>query len=179
MVNFAVARVLLHAGRRWHSIALEADAQHLMTDGWTSAGVITGVVLVALTDWLWLDPVIALAVAAHIIWIGVGILRRSVAGLLDRALPEHERRAIEAALDPFRAQGVEFHALRTRAAAGRSFVSMHVLVPGGWSVQRGHDVLEEIETRVRDTVANATVFTHLEPLEDPLSYGDERLDRKP
>jgi cation diffusion facilitator family transporter len=179
MVNFAVARVLLRAGRRWHSIALEADAQHLMTDVWTSAGVITGVLLVALTDWLWLDPVIALAVAVHIIWIGVGILRRSVGGLLDHALPEHERRAIEAALDPFRAQGIEFHALRTRAAAGRSFVSMHVLVPGGWSVQRGHDLVEEIETRVRDTVANATVFTHLEPLEDPVSYGDERLDRKP
>lgn len=100
MVNFGVARVMMRTGRRWHSIALEADAQHLMTDVWTSAGVVAGVVLVALTGWLWLDPVIALAVAAHIVWIGVRIVRQSVAGLLDRALPEHERRAIEAALEP-------------------------------------------------------------------------------
>ena len=100
-------------------------------------------------------------------------------GLLDRALPETERRAIEAVLDGFRTQGIEFHALRTRAAAGRSFVSMHVLVPGAWSVQRGHDVVEEIEARVREAVPSASVFTHIEPLEDPASYRDERLDREP
>jgi cation diffusion facilitator family transporter len=176
-VNLGVARVLARAGRHYGSIALEAGAQHLMTDVWTSAGVVVGVALVALTGWLWLDPVIALAVAAHIVWAGVGIVRRSVVGLLDRALPETERSAIEAALDGFRSQGIEFHALRTRAAAGRSFVSMHVLVPGAWSVKRGHDVVEEIEDRVRKAVPSASVFTHLEPLEDPASYGDERLDR--
>ena len=177
-VNLGAARVLGRAGRHYGSIALEAGAKHLMTDVWTSAGVVVGVGLVALTGWLWLDPVIALAVAAHIVWAGVGIVRRSVVGLLDRALPETERRAIEAALDRFRPQGIEFHALRTRAAAGRSFVSMHVLVPGAWSVQRGHDVVEEIEARVRDAVPTASVFTHIEPLEDPASYQDERLDRE-
>ena len=178
-VNFGVARVLARAGRRYRSIALEADARHLMADVWTSAGVVAGVALVALTGQLWLDPVIALAVAAHIVWIGVGIVRRSASGLLDHALPAPERRAIESALEPFRGQGIEIHALRTRAAAGRSFVSMHVLVPGAWSVQRGHDVLEEIEGRVRDAVPGASVFTHLEPLEDPASYRDEGLDRRP
>jgi len=178
-VNFAVARVLARAGRRYRSIALEADAKHLMTDVWTSAGVVAGVALVGLTGWLRLDPLIALAVAAHIVWIGAGIVRRSVVGLLDRALPEPERRAIEAALEVFRARGIEFHALRTRAAAGRSFVSMHVLVPGAWSVQRGHEVVEEIEARVREAVPGATVFTHLEPREDPASYRDEQLDREP
>ena len=177
-INFGVARVLARAGRHYRSIALEADAQHLMTDVWTSAGVVAGVALVGLTGWLWLDPVIALAVAAHIVWIGVGIVRRSVVGLLDRALPEAERRAIDAVLDGFRAEGIEFHALRTRAAAGRSFVSMHVLVPGAWSVQRGHDVLEAVEERVRAAVPGASVFTHLEPREDPASYRDETLDRK-
>jgi cation diffusion facilitator family transporter len=177
-INFGVARVLARAGRHYRSIALEADAQHLMTDVWTSAGVVSGVALVGLTGWLWLDPLIALAVAAHIVWIGVGIVRRSVVGLLDRALPEAERRAIDAVLDGFRAEGIEFHALRTRAAAGRSFVSMHVLVPGAWSVQRGHDVVEAIEERVREAVAGASVFTHLEPREDPASYQDETLDRK-
>jgi cation diffusion facilitator family transporter len=176
-VNLGVARVLARAGRHYGSIALEAGAKHLMTDVWTSAGVVVGVALVGLTGWLWLDPVIALAVAAHIVWAGVGIVRRSVVGLLDRALPEAERRAIDGVLDAFRAQGLEFHALRTRAAAGRSFVSMHVLVPGAWSIQRGHDVVEEIEARVRDAVPSASVFTHLEPLEDPASYGDARLDR--
>lgn len=176
-VNFGVGRVLARAGRHYRSIALEADAEHLMTDVWTSAGVVLGVALVALTGWLWLDPLIALAVAAHIVWIGVGIVRRSAVGLLDHALPETERRAIEDVLEGFRPRGIEFHALRTRAAAGRSFVSMHVLVPGAWSVQRGHDVLEEIEARVRDAVPGASVFTHLEPLEDPASYVDETLDR--
>ena len=176
-VNFGVARVLARAGRHYRSVALEADAQHLITDVWTSAGVVIGVALVALTGWLWLDPAIAIAVAAHIVWAGVRIVRRSAVGLLDHALPEGERAAIEAVLDAFRARGVEFHALRTRAAAGRSFVSMHVLVPGAWSVQRGHDVVEEIEERVRAAVPGASVFTHLEPLEDPASYRDERLDR--
>lgn len=176
-VNFGVARVLARAGHHYRSIALEADAEHLMTDVWTSAGVVLGVALVALTGWLWLDPVIALAVAAHIVWIGVGIVRRSAVGLLDHALPEAERHAIEGVLEGFRPRGIEFHALRTRAAAGRSFVSMHVLVPGAWSVQRGHDVLEEIEARVRDAVPGASVFTHLEPLEDPASYVDDTLDR--
>jgi cation diffusion facilitator family transporter len=178
VVNFGVARVLLAAGRRSRSIALEADAHHLLTDVWTSIGVIVGVGAVAATGWLWLDPALALAVAANITLWGVRLVRRSVLGLLDRALPEAERGAIERALEEFRAAGVEFHALRTREAAGRSFVSMHVLVPGDWTVQRGHDVLEEIEKRVGDAVPGATVFTHLEPREDPASYRDVRLDRR-
>jgi cation diffusion facilitator family transporter len=177
-VNFAVARVLLGAAQRHRSIALEADARHLLTDVWTSAGVIAGVAAVAATGWLWLDPALALAVAANITWWGVKLVRRSVLGLLDRALAPAERAAIERALAEFRAAGVEFHALRTREAAGRSFVSMHVLVPGGWTVQRGHDVLEEVEARIRAAVPGAAVFTHLEPREDPASYRDVKLDRR-
>jgi cation diffusion facilitator family transporter len=176
-INFGVARVLVRAGREHRSIALEADAQHLMTDVWTSAGVVLGVGVVALTGWLVLDPLIALAVAAHILWAGVRLVRRSVLGLLDRAVPAAERRAIDAVLDEFRGQGIAFHALRTRQAAGRSFVSMHVLVPGDWSVQRGHDVLEAVEARVRGVLPGVTVFTHLEPCEDPASYRDDGLDR--
>ena len=176
-LNLTVARVLLAASRRHRSIALEADARHLLTDVWTSAGVIAGVAAVAATGWLWLDPLLALAVAANITWWGVRLLRRSVLGLMDRALPAHERAAIERVLDEFRGAGVAFHAVRTREAAGRSFVSMHVLVPGGWTVLRGHDVVEEIEARIRGAVPGATVFTHLEPREDPSSYRDERLDR--
>jgi cation diffusion facilitator family transporter len=178
VLNFVVARILLAAGRRYRSIALEADAHHLLTDVWTSAGVIVGVAAVGATGWLWLDPVIAIAVAVNILWAGMRLVRRSVLGLLDRALPESDRRAIDAVLAGFRAQGIEFHALRTREAAGRSFVSMHVLVPGDWTVQRGHDAVEEIEERIRGAIPAATVFTHLEPREDPASYRDERLDRR-
>jgi cation diffusion facilitator family transporter len=176
-INFGVARVLARAGRDHRSIALEADAQHLMADVWTSAGVVAGVGAAAITGWLWLDPLVALAVAAHIVWAGIQLVRRSVLGLLDRAIPAAERQAIEAALEEFRARGIDFHAVRTRQAAGRSFVSMHVLVPGEWSVKRGHDVLEEIEARIRAAVGHATVFTHLEPREDPVSYDDVPLDR--
>ena len=178
-VNLAAARVLLTAGRRHRSIALEADARHLMSDVWTSAGVIVGVGAVALTGWLWLDPAVALAVAANILRTGVRLVRRSVVGLLDRALPEHERRAIDAVLADFRALGIEFHALRTREAAGRSFVSMHVLVPGSWTVKRGHDTLEQIEARIRAALPAASVLTHLEPREDPASYRDIAIDRGP
>jgi cation diffusion facilitator family transporter len=178
LVNFVTARVLLAAARRYRSIALEADAHHLLTDVWTSAGVIVGVAAVSATGWLWLDPVIALAVAANILWMGARLVRRSVLGLLDRALPDRDRRAIDAVLEGFRARGIEFHALRTRAAAGRSFISMHVLVPGDWTVQRGHDAVEEIEAQIRAAIPAATVLTHLEPREDPASYRDVELDRR-
>ncbi|MCC6609798.1 MAG: cation transporter [Burkholderiales bacterium] len=178
LLNLGVALVLLRAGRRYDSIALEADARHLLTDVWTSAGVILAVLLVAATGWQRLDPLVALAVAANILWSGGGLMRRSFLGLMDRALPAGDRRAIEAVLERHCTEGVHYHALRTRQAAGRSFVSVHVLVPGEWSVQRGHDLLERIEADVRAAVPNATVFTHLEPGEDPRSFADLHLDRR-
>jgi len=176
-VNMAVAIVLRRAGRAHRSIALEADAKHLMTDVWTTAGVVVAIVLVATTGWQRLDPLVALAVAANILWAGVTLVRRSFLGLLDRALPADERRSIEAALDAYREEGVRYHALRTREAAGRSFVSVHILVPGAWTVQRGHDVLERIEADIRARLPSASVFTHLEPREDPASFQDLGLDR--
>jgi cation diffusion facilitator family transporter len=176
-INLGVARVLLKAARRHQSIALEADAHHLMTDVWTSVGVVVAVFAVAATGWHWLDPLIALGVAANIVWTGVSLLRRSAGGLMDEALPPERVQAITEVLDRYRGQGAEFHAIRTRAAAGRSFVSMHVLVPGAWTVQRGHDLVERIEQDVAATAPGTTVFTHLEPREDPTSYSDEGLDR--
>ncbi|MFO1310590.1 MAG: cation diffusion facilitator family transporter [Burkholderiales bacterium] len=177
-INLGVARLLLGAARKHHSIALEADARHLMTDVWTSVGVVAAVVAVAATGWNWLDPVIALAVAGNIVFTGVSLLRRSAFGLMDEALPAERVGLINAVLDRYRAQGVEFHAIRTRAAAGRSFVSMHVLVPGAWTVKRGHDLVEQVEREVAATAPGTTVFTHLEPKEDPTSYKDEGLDRQ-
>lgn len=177
LVNFGVARVLLRAARAHGSIALEADSHHLMTDVWTSVGVIAGVGAVAITGWQRLDPLIALAVAVNIIFTGVSLMRRSFRGLLDRALPRETLVSIEALLEPYRAQGIGFHALRTRAAADRSFVSMHVLVPGDWTVKRGHDLAERVDREIRGLLPRVTVFIHLEPLGDPASYLDVELDR--
>lgn len=177
LVNYAVARKLFDAGRRYRSIALEADAHHLMTDVWTSAAVIVGVGAVPLTGWERIDPLIALAVAANIVWTGVKLVRRSALGLLDRALPAAERTAVNLVLDRYRGEGIDFHALRTRQAGARSFVSIHVLVPGEWSVAQGHDMLERLEHDIRAALPGAIVLTHLEPIGHPASYRDIDLDR--
>jgi cation diffusion facilitator family transporter len=177
IINLIVARVLLRAGRAARSIALEADAKHLMTDVWTSGAILVGVGLVALTSWEPLDSVVALVAALGIAWAGVGLLRRSIFGLMDTALPDEDVRAVRDILSKLAAQGVRYHALRTRQSGARSFVSMHIQVPGDWSVQRGHDLLETIEDQVRHAVPSATVFTHIEPVEDPTSWQDQRLDR--
>lgn len=177
VINWGVARVLFQAAKRYRSITLEADAHHLMTDVWTSGGVVLGIVLAALTGWERLDPLIALAVAANIVRSGVHLVRRSALGLLDTALPEGERAAIGQVLARFNDTGVEYHAIRTRQAGTRRFVSLHVLVPGTWTVQRGHELLEKIEEQIRGAVPGSTVFTHLEPLEDPISWDDVRLER--
>jgi cation diffusion facilitator family transporter len=178
VVNLVVALVLLRVGRTYRSITLEADAQHLLTDVWTSAGVVVGVLAVAATGWLRLDPIVALAVAANIVRTGFGIVRRSVLGLMDTALPADELEAVKAALASHLKDGVQYHALRTRQSGARRFVSFHVLVPGGWTVHQGHELLEDVEARIRATVPNVNVFTHLESLDDPRSWYDERLDRQ-
>jgi cation diffusion facilitator family transporter len=178
VINFAAARVLAQAGRRYDSITLEADAKHLMTDVWTSVGVVAGVGAAAATGWARLDPLIAILVAANVIRSGIDLLRRSTLGLLDTGLPEPLRARIVEILDNHRAGGVEYHAIRTRQAGARRFVSFHILVPGDWTVQRGHDLLEEIEEEIRATIPNSTIFTHLEPLEDPVSFEDTHLERR-
>ena len=171
-VNFVVARILLTAGKRSNSITLEADARHLMTDVWTSVAVIVGVAVVALTDWEPLDPIVALLVAANIVRTGVHLMRRSVAGLMDAALPRDEYDKLLAVLNKYKEQGIQFHAIRTRQAAGRRFVSVHVLVPGRWTTHKGHHVVENVENDIRSALSGAIVFTHLEPVDDPLSFQD-------
>lgn len=176
-INLVTARTLMRVGREYKSITLEADAHHLLTDVWTSVGVVAGVGLVWLTGWLWLDPVIALIVAVNILWTGWQLLQRSAAGLMDVSIPEDEIKTIEAVLDRYRQQGLEFHALRTRQAGTRAFISFHLLVPGAWTVQHGHDWSERIEADLRNAVQNAHITTHLEPKEDPVSLADQELDR--
>lgn len=176
-VNLGVARVLFRVARRHHSIALEADADHLMTDVWTSVGVMIGVGLVALTGWSALDPIVALVVAANITRIGISLVRRSMHGLLDAGLAPDARAAIARVLEEYQAGGIGFHALRTRQAGARAFISVHVLVPGDWTVHRGHELAERIEADLRRAVPRAVAFTHLEPLEDPTSWEDIDLER--
>ncbi|MBA3894924.1 MAG: cation transporter [Gemmatimonadales bacterium] len=177
LVNLVVARVLIRAGRRHESITLEADAQHLMTDVWTSLGVILGVGAAVLTGWHRLDPIVAIAVAANVLYSGFRLVRRSMLGLLDTSLPEETLVRIKTILESHGHSGVRYHALRTRQAGARRFISFHILVPGDWTVQRGHDLLEEIEERVREAVPRSVVDTHLEPIEDPVSWEDTRLER--
>ena len=177
LVNLGVAILLLRVGRARHSITLEANAQHLLTDVWTSVGVLVGVGLVVLTGWNRIDPIVGLLVAANIVWTGAGIVRRSVAGLMDTALPAKDLVEVKKLLEGYRTDGLEFHALWTRQSGARKFISFHVLVPGEWTVQRGHELLERIERDISQAIPDASVFTHLESLEDPASWDDDRLDR--
>jgi len=176
-INLVVARILLKVGRTHNSITLEADARHLMTDVWTSAGVIVGVGLVSLTGWQILDPIVAIVVAVNIVRTGVLLMQRSVAGLMDAALSPEDRDKVQNVLDKYKQQGIEFHALRTRQAAGVRFVSVHVLVPGKWTTHKGHHMVEDIESEIRLALPGSNVITHLEPIEDPLSFEDIGIDR--
>ncbi|HSC94050.1 MAG TPA: cation diffusion facilitator family transporter [Burkholderiales bacterium] len=176
LINYLVARRLYRAGDHYRSIALEADARHLMTDVWTSAGVIVGVAAVWVTGWLRLDPLIALAVAFNILWSGYRLTQRSIHGLLDRAVPPDQMRTLSSVLDRYRKQGIDFHALRTRQAGARSFVSLHVLVPADWTVAQGHKLAHEVEVDIRAALPDAAVMTHVEPLGYPESYRDMDLD---
>jgi len=177
VINLATALLMIRVGRKRNSITLEANGHHLMTDVWTSVGVLAAVGAVALTGWTRLDPIVAFVVTANIVWTGGKIVRRSVAGLMDASLPTADIDSVKKVFAQHEAAGIQFHALRTRQAGTRKFVSVDVLVPGAWSVQQGHDLVEKIEAEIRAVVSDSSVFTHLEPLEDPLSWADEKLDR--
>jgi cation diffusion facilitator family transporter len=179
LINFGTARVLMTAGKMRRSITLEADAQHLMTDVWTSIGVILGLVVVGITGWTILDSIVGLSVGANIVRTGFQLALRSMSGLMDAALPEDELKLIQDVMNKYRAKGVRFHALRTRQAAARQFVSVHILVPGAWTVHDAHHIAEDFETDIRAALGGVvTVFTHLEPVEDELSMEDMYLDRE-
>lgn len=175
VVNLVVGQILIRTGRKYGSITLEADGHHLMTDVWTSVGVIVGVALAGFTGWIWLDPLLAIFVALQILRTGYKLVRRSGMGLLDTAVPKDVRATIEAVLDRYRAEGALWHALRTRQAGQRCFVSVHILVPGAWTVERGHDLLECLEADLHEAVPMMTVLTHLEPIEDERAYDDAGL----
>jgi cation diffusion facilitator family transporter len=177
-INGAVAWILLRAGRQLRSITLRADAHHLLTDVWTSVGVIIGIILVKLTGWLVLDPAIALLVAANIIWAGFKLLRETGSGLLDTAIPKEDRQVITDILAIYDPQEILFHALRTRGSGSRRFITFHLLVPGEWTVQSGHTLCEEIERAIIQALPGSHVIIHVEPKEDPAAWADRELDRR-
>ncbi len=177
VINFVVARILLSAGKKHNSITLEADARHLMTDVWTSIGVILGVALVVLTGLKFLDSVVALAVAVNILWTGFQIVRRSVQGLMDSSLPAGEQQKLLNILEKYKKSGMQIHAVRTRQAASHRVMSIHILVPGRWTGKEGHLTSELIKKEVQKVLTNATVFSHIEPIDDPNSYIDQEIDQ--
>jgi cation diffusion facilitator family transporter len=170
--NLLCGWLLLRGAKEHHSITLEADARHLLTDVWTTVGVIAGVAMVYATGWLILDPLIAIAVAIHILGTGWSLIRRSFDGLMDRAIEKEHREAIRRVLEGARAEGADHHRLRTRVSGWKRYVDVHVLVPGDWTVQQGHDLVERIERDIEAAVEHAEVLIHLEPLEDPRSHDD-------
>lgn len=167
LVNLGVALLLLRVGRKRNSITLEANAQHLLTDVWTSVGVVAGVGAVAVTGWQRLDPIVALAVAANIVWTGIGIVRRSISGLMDVALSAEDQEVVRKLLKAYEQEGVRFHKLQTRQSGAQKFVSVHILVPGEWSTRRGHEILERIESGIFEALPGTATVTHLEPIEEP------------
>ena len=175
ILNLGVALILLRVGRRYGSIALEADGKHLMSDVWTTLAIAGALIAMYYTGLSWIDPVIAALASIQIVWSGTTLVVRSVSGLLDTAVPKSELKQIQTILDDYRGRGVEFHDLRTRAAGVYRFITVHVLVPGEWTVQRGHDLSEELEADIRSAIPHAVILTHLEPVEDEASFDHETL----
>ncbi|MBP6470146.1 MAG: cation transporter [Chloroflexi bacterium] len=179
LLNLGTALILLRAGKAHNSITLTADAHHLLSDVWTSVGVVVGVGAVALTGWEILDPMIALVVAVQILYSGVKLVRKSMSGLMDTALPAEELAAVTAVLDTYcQEKQIEYHALRTRQSASQRFLSVHIQVPGDWTVMQGHTLVEELERDLRQALRPLSILTHLEPIEDPTSWEDIALNRE-
>jgi cation diffusion facilitator family transporter len=176
-INGGMAVALIRAGQRLRSITLRADGYHLLADVWTTGGVLVGVLLVQFTGLLWLDPLVAMLVALNIAWTSFRLIRETAHGLLDTALPADDQAVIKDVLARYEREGIHFHAVRTRVSGQRRFVSMHVLVPGSWTIHDGHELCERIEYDIRSRLPKITVFTHLEPVEDPRSMADQELDR--
>lgn len=178
LVNLLVGLVLINNGKKKKSLLVEADGRHLMTDVYTSVGVILGIIMVELTGWLMIDPIIAILVGLNIIYSGYKLIHRSARELMDASIPEDELEKVTVYLDSLGNREIEYHSLLTRMSGPRRFISMHLLVPGDWSVKRGHDCADEVEETIiamfREPV---TVSTHIEPVEDPASMKDIGIDR--
>jgi len=177
LINLVVGLVLIKNGKISRSLALEADGHHLLTDVYTTIGVLVGLAVVYTTHLYILDPIIAILVGLNIISAGFAIVQKSLAGFMDSAIDKGYVDFIKSVFNEYKSQKIEFHGLMTRQAGSRLFISFHILVPGAWTVQRGHSLVEEIEKKLRTSIPQSTITTHIEPLEDPISWEDEGLDR--
>lgn len=177
IINLVTARVLLFYGRKHKSITIEADARHLMTDVWTTVGILIGILVVKFTGFYIIDPIIAIAVALGIVYTGMKLVIQSAEGLMDTALPEQELATLRAILDKYRAQGIDYHAIYTRRVSSRSFISFHLLFPCKWTIHQCHEIAKEVEKEIAEHFSFADIFIHLEPINDPEAY-DDFLDTK-
>ncbi len=165
-VNLAVALILIRAGKNHHSLVLEADGHHLMTDVWTSVGVVIGVGLVNLTGWLRLDPLVAILVAVNIVWTGYGLIKRSVLGLMDTAVePEIQNIAEEVLKKYVEKECIAYENFRSRQAGVKKYFYVDIQFPSGWTIYRVHSIADQIELEIQEQIPNSTVFSHLEPLD--------------
>jgi cation diffusion facilitator family transporter len=176
-VNLAVARVLLYHGRVHKSIVMTADGQHLMADVWTSVGVVGGLVLVYLTGFTLFDSLLAVAMGLHIVWIGLGLIRRSFDGLMDHALPAAELDRIREVIRAHLPEGATFHLLRSRMSGARRFVEFHLLVDGDSSVRDGHRLATKLEDEIAAALPDVAVTIHVEPVDEQASWEPEYLQR--
>lgn len=166
VVNFVVAGILIRVGKTHHSLVLEADGHHLMTDVWTSIGVIVGVGLVSFTGWLRLDPIIAILVAINILWTGFSLIKRSVLGLMDTAVaPEIQRIAEEILKKHAESDGITFENFRSRQSGMKKFFYVDMQFPNDWTIHRVHEIADRIELEIQEKIPNSTVFSHLEPFD--------------
>jgi cation diffusion facilitator family transporter len=179
LINLAASTILVKNGKKYNSITLEADGKHLMTDVLTSGGVLLAIGLIKLTGWLRLDGIVAIGVAINIIWTGYQLIKRSALGLLDTAFPKDEMDDIWQVLGKYEQQNIRFHSLMTRQSGQRKFIFVHILMSGKMDIQQGHNLAEKVENDIRMLFPNTqtTVFTHLEPIEDPVSMLDISIDR--
>lgn len=172
VINAAVGFVLIRAGKKYRSTALDADGRHLITDLWTTVGVIVGMALVWLTGWEILDPIVALVVGANILFTGYSLLRGAILGLLSETLPEEEVATLKGFLaDYSAANGVEFTSVRTTSAGRQRYVDLVMQVPGAWTVDRSHDHADVVEEGIAAALGDAETVINVEPLGHPTTVG--------
>jgi len=175
-INLIVGIVLIRAGTQNNSIVLEADGHHLLTDVWTTFGILIALMLVWVTGWRAADPIAAILVSMGIAFTGFRLVRKSVLGLMDTAIESEDLEIVQAVLDRYsKSHGVDFHAIRSRRSGPKKFIYFHLLVPDEWTVKKGHDLSHQIEEEILAEVSDAAVFIHLEPLLDPASHEDLEL----
>jgi len=170
LINFLVGKKLISVGQKYQSITLEADGHHLLTDVWTSAGVITAIFLVDKTKILILDPLVAILVALNILLTGSNLIRRSLSGFMDEALDKNDLSKIDKIFQKYQKKGLIFHAIKSRQSGQKKFLSFHALFPKSYSIKKAHDLVDKIEKELKRKVFNLQIESHLEPKNDKKSF---------